>query len=56
MADPLERGVLASTRGLLSGRFLLVAGAVAIAFFALLPVIGLLGDCLLYTSDAADEP
>ena len=46
MADPLERGVLASTRGLLSGRFLLVAGAVAIAFFALLPVIGLLGEGL----------
>tara|TARA_B100001063_G_scaffold8018_1_gene6196 strand:+ start:476 stop:2029 length:1554 start_codon:yes stop_codon:yes gene_type:complete len=46
MADPLEQGVLASTRSLFSGRFLLVAGAVAIAFLALLPVIGLLGEGL----------
>ena len=31
---------------MVSGRFLLVAGAVAIAFLALLPVIGLLGEGL----------
>ena len=46
MADPLEQGLLARTRSLISGRFLLVAGAVAIAFLALLPVIGLLGEGL----------
>jgi len=56
MADPLRQGVLTRMRSLLSGRFWLVAGAVAIAFLALLPVIGLLGEGLSGVSNGNAGP
>lgn len=48
---PLTGGVFSDGRNLLSGRVLLVSGAVLIAFLALLPVIGLLGEGLRGLSD-----